>query len=89
MTKVEFVVPIDTSMLIQQEAENKAKEAYIMTLLKYDQISSGRAAELLNISRLDVLDLMAKYDISPFEDSLTFAEFENEVEQAKLKLFKN
>jgi hypothetical protein len=31
-----------------------------MTLLKYGKISSGKAGELLGISRLEILDLMSK-----------------------------
>ncbi|MBO1047045.1 MAG: hypothetical protein HEQ10_04490 [Dolichospermum sp. DEX182a] len=52
MTKVEFTLPIDTiTDTIRQEAENKAKEAYIMTLLKHGEISSGKASQLLGISK--------------------------------------
>lgn len=36
------------------EAERMAKEAYVMTLLKHGIITSGRAARLLGIHRLDV-----------------------------------
>ncbi len=87
MTKVEFIISLDRlSESSRQEAELKAKEAYIMTLLKYGEISSGKAGKLLGISRLEVLELMAKYDLSPFDDSMTFDEFQAEVNQAKIKL---
>ncbi|MFM6002513.1 MAG: UPF0175 family protein, partial [Sphaerospermopsis kisseleviana] len=43
-----------------------AKEAYIMTLLRHGDISAGRAAELLEITRWQLSDLMDGYKISPF-----------------------
>lgn len=90
MTKVEFTLPIDTiTDTIRQEAENKAKQAYIMTLLQYGEISSGKASQLLGISRLDVIDLMSKYEISLFDDSMSLEEFQAEVNQAKMKLQAN
>jgi len=90
MTKVEFTLPIDSiTDTIRQEAENKAKQAYIMTLLQYGEISSGKASQLLGISRLDVIDLMSKYEISLFDDSMSLEEFQAEVNQAKMKLQAN
>jgi predicted HTH domain antitoxin len=87
MTKVEFTIPIHSvNNIIKEEAKTKAKEAYVMTLLKYGEISSGKASELLEISRLDVIDLMSKYEISLFDNSMTLEEFEQEVNQAKMKL---
>ncbi len=39
MTKVEFTIPVHSvNNTIREEAETKAKEAYVMTLLKYAQI---------------------------------------------------
>lgn len=87
MTKVEFTLPIDTiTDTIRQEAENKAKEAYIMTLLKHGEISTGKAGQLLGISRLDVIELMSKYEISIFDDSMSLEEFQAEVNHAKMRL---
>lgn len=87
MTKVELTIPIHSVKdTIREEAENKAKEAYVMTLLKHGEISSGKASQLLEISRLDVIDLMSKYEISLFDDSMTLEEFQQEVNQAKIKL---
>lgn len=51
---------------IQAEAERMAKEAYVMTLLEHGIITSGRAATLLGMHRLDVIKLMGKYGISLF-----------------------
>ncbi len=41
----------------------KAKEALVLALLREARISQGRAAELLGITRWDILDLMAQHDI--------------------------
>lgn len=90
LKKIEFTLPVHSlTDRIQQEAEARAKEAYIMTLLKYGEISSGRASQLLGISRLEVIELMAKYDISPFDDTMTLEEFQDEVKKAKARLDTN
>ncbi|MEA5605275.1 UPF0175 family protein [Nostoc sp. UHCC 0252] len=87
MTKVEFTIPVHSvNNAIREEAETKAKEAYVMTLLKHGEISSGKASELLGIPRLEVIDLMSKHEISLFDDSMTLEEFQQEVNQAKVKL---
>ena len=58
MTKVEFSIPIHSvTETIRKEAENKAKEAYVMTLLKHGEITSGKASQLLGISRLNPIQL--------------------------------
>jgi predicted HTH domain antitoxin len=64
----------------QKEAESKAKEAYIMTLLKYHHISAGKAAKLLSINRWQLSDLMSAYNISPFPEQ-NQEELLKEVEQ--------
>jgi predicted HTH domain antitoxin len=40
-----------------------AKQALVLDLLREARISQGRAARLLGITRYDVLDLMAQYEI--------------------------
>jgi hypothetical protein len=55
-----------------------------MTLLKHGEISRGKASQLLGISRLDVIDLMSKYEISLFDNSMSLEEFQAEVHQAKM-----
>ncbi|MDY6785732.1 MAG: UPF0175 family protein [Cyanobacteriota bacterium] len=73
----------------QKEAEQKAKEAYIMTLVKYGYLSSGCAGELLGIPRVEVFDLMGQYGISVFDDSLTAEELEYQVTRSEALLAKN
>lgn len=50
----------------------KAKEALVMELLREHHISQGKAAELLQIDRHELFDLMSKYrvpviDLTPEE----------------------
>jgi predicted HTH domain antitoxin len=88
-TEVTFTVAIPEIPEIHRiEAETKAKEAYVMTLLRHGDISAGRAAELLEIERWQLSDLMDEYDISPFP-SQTKAELECEVAEALRTLEKN
>ena len=77
-----FTLPIDESFLEHKtDAERKAKEAFVLELLRHGDISAGRAAKLLNISRWDLSDLMSAAGISPFAE-LTPEALEAEVETA-------
>lgn len=87
-TEVKFNLEISQiPEAVRLEAEKKAKEAYVMTLLRYADISAGRAAKLLGIDRWQLSDLMSKYDISPFPDQ-TREELELEVAETLLMLEK-
>ena len=78
-----FTLPIDESLLQHKtDAERKAKEVFVLELLRYGDISAGRAAKLLNISRWDLSDLMSAAGISPFAE-LTTKELDAEVETAR------
>jgi hypothetical protein len=58
----------------REEAEHKAREAYVMSLLRQGDLSAGRAAEVLGIDRWTLGELMSEYEISPFDEHLTPAE---------------
>lgn len=58
-----------------------------MALLEAGEISSGRAGKILNISRLEVLKMMERWNISVFDDSQNIEELRLEVEQTELILF--
>jgi predicted HTH domain antitoxin len=81
---VQFDLPINISESLHTQAEEEAKIAYIMTLLKYGEISSGIAGKLLGISRLEMIELMEEYSIPIFPDQ-SREELEQEVEET-LKL---
>jgi predicted HTH domain antitoxin len=83
-----FTLPIDESFLQHKtDAERKAKEAFVLELLRHGDISAGRAAKLLDISRWDLSDLMSEAGISPFAE-VTAEELDAEVETA-LKVLNN
>src|SRR5437763_16633354 len=46
-----------------EELSSKAKQAFVLELLREVRISQGKAAELLGISRYDIMDLMAEHQI--------------------------
>ncbi len=81
--EVRFTLPIDEVLLQHKvDAEHKAKEAFVLELLRQGDISAGRAARLLNISRWDLSELMYEVGISPFDDSITAEALDAEVKSA-------
>ena len=77
-----FTLPIAENFLQHKtDAERKAKEAFVLELLRHRDISAGSAAKLLDISRWDLSDLMSEAGISPFAD-VTAEELAAEVETA-------
>ena len=64
---LEFPEGVQEKDLQDEDVLLKAKEATVMELLRKGKISQGKAAELLDISRHDLFDLMAKYDIPAIE----------------------
>ena len=81
--EVRFTLPLD-EVLLQHKgaAEQKAREAFVLELLRQGDISAGRAARLLNTSRWDLSELMYEAGISPFDDSLTAETLDAEVKSA-------
>ena len=63
--------------LQDQDLSAKAKEAFVMELLREHHISQGKAAEVLGIPRTDLFPLMTKYQV-PVVD-LTEEELEEEL----------
>ncbi|MCY4568574.1 MAG: UPF0175 family protein [Candidatus Poribacteria bacterium] len=81
--EIRFTLPLDGILLEHKAgAERKAREAFVLELLRQGDISAGRAARLLNISRWDLSELMYAAGISPFDDSLTAETLDAEVKSA-------
>ena len=81
--EVRFTLPLDGVLLQHKvDAEHKAKEAFVLELLRQGDISASRAARLLNISRWDLSELMYEAGISPFDDNLTTEALDAEVKSA-------
>lgn len=51
------------AQLREEDMVLKAKEALVMELLREHHVSQGKAAEILNISRHELFDLMTKYQV--------------------------
>lgn len=60
---LEFPVDLPEKGLQKKELLKRAKALIILELLQTGEISQGKATELLEISRQDLFDLMAKYEI--------------------------
>ena len=81
--EIRFTFALDETLLKHKvDAVHKAQEAFVLELLRQGDISAGRAARLLNISRWDLSDLMYEAGISPFDDSLTTEALDAEVKSA-------
>lgn len=68
------------------EAEHRAREAYVLALLRQGDISAGRAAELLGVDRWHLADLMSVRGISPFDETMTQEDLEREAADTKRAL---
>lgn len=69
-----------SSRLPDEDLAAIAKEALVMEFLREHRISQGRAAEMLGISRYELLDLMTKYQVPVID--LTAEELEAELERS-------
>ena len=78
--EVKFTLPLgELADDCRQLAEQKAREAFVMELLRQGDISAGRAAELLGVDRWQLGELMSAHRVSPFDESMTLEELEQEV----------
>jgi predicted HTH domain antitoxin len=73
---------IELDDAVRQQAESKARQTYIMELLRHGSISTGYAAQSLNLNRLEILDLMGQYKISIFREQ-TSKELAQEVAETQ------
>ena len=64
-----------------EAAAARAKEALVLDLLREARISQGKAAHLLNISRWEILELMARHQIPSGPE--TAAEVRQEIAEAR------
>ncbi|MBD2775154.1 UPF0175 family protein [Iningainema tapete] len=81
-SRIEVKFTVDLTEILEEHrliAERKAREAFVMELLRQGDISAGRAANLLNINRSELSKLMYEYNISPFDDTMTLEDLQREV----------
>jgi predicted HTH domain antitoxin len=53
----------------EERARSLAREAIVVKLYELGEISTGRAAELLALSRREMLDLLGRHGVSEFDDA--------------------
>ncbi|MDF5727149.1 MAG: UPF0175 family protein [Rhizonema sp. PD38] len=81
-SQIEVKFTVDLSEIPEERrlaAQRKAREAFVMELLRQGDISAGRAARLLDINRSELSKLMYEYNISPFDDTMTLEDLQQEV----------
>lgn len=63
-----FVVSLPEELLagfgwLESEVSERVREALVMDLLRLDRLSEGQAAEILDLSRSELLDTMGRYQV--------------------------
>ncbi|MCB9033365.1 MAG: UPF0175 family protein [Chitinophagales bacterium] len=53
-----------------KEFQNEMKTMSLIKLYELGKISSGTASDLLNISRIEFIELLAKYNVSQYHKGL-------------------
>ena len=71
MRALEIEYPEDLlGHIAEPELAALAREAVYVKLYELGHVSSGRAAQLLGMSRREFLDLLGRYNISIFDEQL-------------------
>lgn len=78
---LKFPVELPEEGVLDKKALKKGKEAVVLELLREGKISQGKAAELLEIDRHSLFDLMAKHDIPVID--MTEEELKEELSKAE------
>jgi predicted HTH domain antitoxin len=74
MRKVEVEYPDEVlaSGLDEEQIKAFAREALVVKLYEQGVLSSGHAAQFLGMTRWDFLDLLGRYGVSYFDDTIEF-----------------
>jgi predicted HTH domain antitoxin len=83
MSTVQLEIPEEVLISLKETPETIARELQILAAVKLfelGKLSSGRAAQLAGMSRIQFLLLLGQYQVSPF--SLTTEELERDVNNA-------
>ena len=83
MSTVQLEIPEEVLISLKETPETIARELQILAadkLFELGKLSSGRAAQLAGMSRVQFLLLLGQYQVSPF--SLTTEELERDVNNA-------
>jgi predicted HTH domain antitoxin len=80
MSSVQIEVPDEVLISLKETPETISRELSILAAVKLfelGKLSSGRAAQLAQVSRVEFLNLLGRYQVSPF--SMTPEELEEDV----------
>lgn len=80
MTIVKIEIPDEVLISLKETPESLSRELSILAAVKLfelGRLSSGRAAQLANLSRVEFLNLIGRYQVSPF--ALSPEELEQDV----------
>jgi len=67
MIKIEYPESLANALrLSEKDFESEMKASSLVKLFELGKVSSGVAARVLGLSRVDFLDLLAKYKVSVF-----------------------
>jgi predicted HTH domain antitoxin len=73
MPRIQIECPdelLDSPGQTRTALERLAQESFLVRLYELGQISSGRAAEILHVSRREFLDLLGRYGVSVFDEDV-------------------
>ncbi len=67
MINIEYPESLANSLRLKgKDFENEMKASSLVKLFEIGKVSSGTAAKVLGLTRLDFLELIRKYKVSPF-----------------------
>lgn len=67
MINIKYPESLANSLRLRgKDFENEMKTSSLVKLFELGKVSSGTAAKVLGLSRLDFIELLAKYKVSPF-----------------------
>ncbi len=76
MTTLNIALPDDISNALpidEEELAALALEALLVRLYERGDLSSGKASELLHVSRREFLELLGNYGVSAFDEDVDLA----------------
>jgi predicted HTH domain antitoxin len=83
MSMVQINVPNEVLISLKESPETISQELSILAAVKLfelGKLSSGRAAQLAGMSRVEFLNTLGQYRVSPF--TLTAEELEHDIDNA-------
>jgi predicted HTH domain antitoxin len=69
MSTVQITIPEEVLISLKQSPETLSHELCLLAAIKLfelGRLSSGRAAQLAGISRVEFLNILGRYQVSPF-----------------------